>query len=146
MYPMGPDEKSKIMQVKGEDIAGEMFYRVKDNTQTNKDVRQQLINNLLATLAPYVQQMGLDPKPILRGILEISPLAGELNLDAILPREQMPDIMGQESKALENMGGVQGMPGQANPGTPPMTGVGRNPEMQALAESMSAAGGQGGLF
>ena len=146
MYPMGPEEKSRIMQVKGEDIAGEMFYRVKDNTQTNKDVRQQLINNLLATLAPYVQQMGLDPKPILRGILEISPLAGELNLDAILPREQMPDIMGQESKALENMGGVQGMPGQANPGTPPMTGVGRNPEMQALAESMSAAGGQGGLF
>ena len=145
LNPESASERGAIMRVGPEDIAGEFFYQIKDNTMTNKDIRQQILTNLIGTLAPFQAQAGIPMAPLIKGLLELSPIAGQLNLDEIFSAmPPAPGMMGQENKGLEGMAqGVEGMPGQAAPGTPPMTMAGGNPQIQALSEAL---GNTGGLF
>jgi hypothetical protein len=145
LNPENQVERDKIMSVTPDDIAGEMFYRIKDNTMTNKDVRQQLITNMLGVLAPYSQAMpNMDIAPLLKGLLEVSPIAGELNIDEIFSKMKMqtPDIMGQENRSLEKMG-AEGQPGMAGGGAPANPATGVPPALQAVSEQY---GRNGGLF
>jgi hypothetical protein len=137
--PENEKEKDVIMKVRPEDIQGEFLFRIRDNTITNKDIRQQLITNLLGVLAPFAQTLNMNFTPLLKGLLEMSPVAGQLNLDQLFPESQTPEAMGTENKTLERMAAEpEGRPGYAAPGTPAVAAApGMNAEMQTLMESMA---------
>jgi hypothetical protein len=140
--PTESAEAAKIMQVTQQDICGEMFYRVLDSTQTNKDIRQQLITNLLGVLAPYAQAVpGMTIAPLLQGLLELSPVAGELNIKEIFSKMQAPPAQfNQESRSLEQLG-AEGAPGMTGQGGPALPTAGLNPAIQTMSEQQP-----GGLF
>ena len=149
LNPQSEEEKNAIMQVLRSDIAGEMHYKILDNTTTNKDIRSTLITNMLGVLAPFAQTLQMDMKPLVKGLLELSPISGELNLDRLFPADMTPEVMGQDHKSLERMA-QQGappqpnsMPGYTNVGSATGSGsTGLNAQTQAISEQA----GVGGLF
>jgi len=146
LNPITEAERDGHMKLNPIDVQGEMLYRIKDNTVTNKDIRQQLVNNLLGVLAPYAPafQGQMNMIPLVKELFKMSPVAEKINVDEIFPEQSSPEprpsILDQESTALENVGtpGIEGQEGMMPPGQP-MNQPGLAPQMQAISEQMGGA-------
>ena len=130
-----------------------MFDRM-DLLKGNKEVEQQLFNQLLQAVTPLMQVTGINPLPFLKGVIEASPVAKQLDLKNMFPETgvtpQEQDLLNNENPALESAllktaqsaGATQ--PGGGAPAGSPAVGQGF-PNL-TTAGIQARPGGAGGGF
>ena len=108
----------KQFNITPDSIAPDVDIEVKDLTFSNKDVQSQLFINLLAAVAPWIQQIqGLNVRPLLEGFLRNIPMIQ--NPDEILP----PPGNEMESMVQNDPQGAMAMLGPKVAQTPNIPGA-----------------------